>query len=90
MAATVNRPLEVASFNANGIARRRCEFSEQLHGLHTNVALLSETRLKPHDRFFIPNYHIYRTHRFPGRKGGTTVAVRTDIPHNQVDLPPFQ
>jgi hypothetical protein len=33
------------------------------------VALLSETQLKPQERFFIPNYHFYRADRFPGRKG---------------------
>jgi hypothetical protein len=53
------------------------------------VALLSEAHLKPHERFFIPNYHFYRTDRFPGRKGGTTVAVRKDISHGYVDLLPF-
>jgi hypothetical protein len=40
------------------------------------VALLSETHLKPHERLFIPNYHIYRTDRFPNSKGGTAVALR--------------
>jgi hypothetical protein len=53
------------------------------------VALLSDTHLKPHERFFTPNYHIYRTDRFPGRKGGTAVAVRKGIPHNHADLPPL-
>jgi hypothetical protein len=32
---------------------------------------------------------FYRTDLFPGRKGGTTVAVRKGIPHNHVDLPPL-
>jgi hypothetical protein len=48
------------------------------------VALLSETHLKPHERFSIPNYYFYRTDRHPGRKGGTAVAVRKGIPHNHV------
>jgi hypothetical protein len=51
------------------------------------VALLSGTYLKPHERFFIQNYHLYWTDRFPGRKGGTVVAVKKDIPHNHVVLP---
>jgi hypothetical protein len=42
--------------------------SKQLQDLHTDVALLSETRPKPPERFFIPNYHFHRTDRFPGRK----------------------
>jgi hypothetical protein len=62
---------------ANGIWRRRYELSKQLQDLHTDVALLSETHLKPHVRFFIPNHHFYQTDRFPGRNG---------IPHNHVDL----
>jgi hypothetical protein len=86
MAARFHRPL---AFNANGIGRQRCELSKQLQELHIDVALFSETHLKPHERFFIPNYHFYRTDRFPGRKGGTAVAVRKGVPHNHVDLHPF-
>jgi hypothetical protein len=53
------------------------------------VALFSETHLKPHEKFFIPNVHFYRTDRYPGRKGGTAVVSRKGIPHNHVDLPPL-
>jgi hypothetical protein len=49
-------------------------------------ALLSEIHLTPHVRFFIPNYHFYRTDRFPGREGGTAVAVRIGTRHKYVDL----
>jgi hypothetical protein len=77
MAATVHRQLKVIAFNANGIWRRCYELSKQLLNLHIDVALLSETHLKPRERSFIPNYHFYRTERFPGRKG---------IPHKYVNL----
>jgi hypothetical protein len=53
------------------------------------VALLSETHLKPHERFSIRNYHIYQNDRHPGAKGGTAFAVRKGIPHSYVDLPPL-
>jgi hypothetical protein len=53
------------------------------------VTLLSETHLKQHGGFIIPNYHFYRTDRFPGIKGGTAVAVRKDMSHKHVDLPPL-
>jgi exonuclease III len=89
MAARIHRPLKIVAFNANGILRQRHELSKQLQDLHIDVALLSETHLKPHERFFIPNYHLYRIDRFPGRKGGTAVAVRKGIPYNHVDLPPL-
>jgi hypothetical protein len=84
MAARVYRPLTVIAFNENDIWRQRYELNKQLQDLKIEVALLSETRLKPNERFFIPNYHIYRTDCLPGRKGGTAIAVRN--PHNHIDL----
>jgi hypothetical protein len=51
------------------------------------VALFSETYLKPHERFFITNYHVYRMDRYSGGKGGTAIAVRKGIPHDHVELP---
>jgi hypothetical protein len=93
MAARAHRPLKVTAFNASGIWRQHYQLSKQLQDLHIHidVALLSETHLKPHERFFITNYHFYWTDRFPGRKGGTAVTVRKGIPHNHVRvyLPPF-
>jgi hypothetical protein len=53
------------------------------------VALFSETHLKPHQRFHLHNYHIYRNDRHPGIKGGTAVAVKKGIPHRLVELPPL-
>jgi hypothetical protein len=89
MATRVHRPLKVLAFNADGIGRQRYEISKQLQELHIDVALLSETHLKPHKKFFIPNYNFYRTDRFPGRKGGTAVTVRKGITHYYVALPPL-
>jgi hypothetical protein len=69
--------------------RQRYEVSKQLQDLLLDVALFSETHLKPHEKFFISNYHFYRTDRYPGIKGGTAVAVRRGAPHSYVDLPPL-
>jgi exonuclease III len=87
MANRAHRPFKVIAFNANGIARQRHKLSKQLQGLRINVALFSETRLKPHDRFHIQNYHFYRIDRDQSRKGGTAAAVRKDVRHMNVDLP---
>jgi hypothetical protein len=84
MATSVHRPLKVLAFNANGIGRQRYELIKQLQDLHVDLALFSEAHLKHHERFFTPYFHLY-----PGRKGGTAVAVRKGIPHNHVDLPPL-
>jgi hypothetical protein len=87
MAARVHRPLKVVAFNANGIGRQRYELSKQMQ--EQLCYLFSETHLTPHERFYIQNYQVYRTDRFPGTKGGTAVAVKKGIPHSHVDLPPL-
>jgi hypothetical protein len=68
MAVRIHRQLKVITFNVNDTWRRRYELSKQLQDLYIDVVLLSETHLKPHERFFIPNYHFHRTDRFPGNK----------------------
>jgi hypothetical protein len=75
MTARVHRLLKVIAFNANGMWRQPYELSKQLQDLHIDVALFSETHLKPHERFFILYYHFYLTDCFLGRKG---------IAHNHV------
>jgi hypothetical protein len=80
MASRVHRPLKVIASNANGIGRQRHERSKQLQGLRIDMALFSETHLKPHERFVIPNCHVYRIDRYPGIKGGTALTVRNGIP----------
>jgi exonuclease III len=87
MASRVYRPLKIITCNANGVVRQSHELSKQLQDLCIDVALFSETCLKPQERFFIPNYHVYQMDRNADRKGGTAVAVRKGIPHNHVDLP---
>jgi hypothetical protein len=53
------------------------------------VTLLSETCLNPHERFSIRNYYVPQTDRYTGLKCGNSVAVRKDIPHTRVNLPPL-
>jgi exonuclease III len=89
MAARVHRALAVVAFNANGIGRQAHELRKQMQDIKTDVALFSETHLKPHMRFYIPNYHIYRNDRQDGHKGGTAVAVKNGIPPAYADLPPL-
>jgi hypothetical protein len=51
MPTRVHRPLKVLSFNANCIWRQLYELSNQLQDRHIDVALHSETHMKPHERF---------------------------------------
>jgi hypothetical protein len=90
MAARVHRLVEVIAFTANGIWRQRYELSSKhLQDLHKDAALIKKTHLKPHERFFIPNYCFFQTDCFLGRKGQTVIAVRKGIPCNHVDLSPL-
>jgi hypothetical protein len=76
MASRFHRPLKILSLNANGILRQCHELSKQLEYLRIHVALLSETHLKPHEKFFLQNYNVYRIDLYPGKKGRTAIAVR--------------
>jgi hypothetical protein len=48
MATRIHRTLKVIECNANGIVSQRYELIKHLHDLHADVALCSETLLKPH------------------------------------------
>jgi hypothetical protein len=89
MASRVHRFVTVAAFNANDISGQRFELNGQLRAQRIDVALLMETHLKPHERFCLRNYHIYRTHQHPRFEGRTAVAVRKGVPHTHEDVPPF-
>jgi hypothetical protein len=80
MATSVHRPLSVTAFNANGIGRQLYELSKQLQNQHTYMALFSETHLKPHERFFIPNYYFYRTDRYQGKKAELPLQLEEAFP----------
>jgi len=64
MATRVNRPLKVVAFNANGNGKQNFELGKQPQDRRINGALLSETHLKPHERFCTQNYHVYLTVAF--------------------------
>jgi hypothetical protein len=66
MAARVHRSLKAVTFIANDSERQDYELSKELQHIHIDVALLSETSLKLHERFYIPNFQLHRTHHYPG------------------------
>jgi hypothetical protein len=68
MTARVHRPLRATAFNADGIWRQHYGLSKQLQDFHIDVALLSETHHKTHERYFIPNYNFHQTDSFPKEK----------------------
>jgi hypothetical protein len=89
MPRTVHRPLKILAFNNNGIGKQAYGVRKQLQGLNREKILFSETHLKHHMTFYIPNYDFYQTDRADGHKGGTAFAVKKGIPHTCVVLPPL-
>jgi hypothetical protein len=83
-----NRPLKIIACSANGIGRQGYKVRKQLQGLRMDVALFSETQLKPCMGFDIPK-SIYQTDREDRHKGPTAIAVNKGITHTCIDLPPF-
>jgi hypothetical protein len=88
MQTTVHRPLKFIAFNANGIGRQAYVARKHLQDLKIDVALFSQTNLKPHMRFYIPNYDFCPTDPQEGHKRGSAAAVRKGILHNCVELSP--
>jgi exonuclease III len=89
MPTTVHRPLKIITFNVNGIGRWTYKVRKQFQEFKIDMTLFSERHLKPHMRFYVPNYDIYRIYCEDGHKGVTSVAVKKGIPHTHVDLPPL-
>jgi hypothetical protein len=80
MPVTVHRPLKSqhSMLIALGARPKRSENSCKTK---IGVALFSETNLKPHIRFYIPNYDICSTNGQAAYKGGPTVAAKKGISH---------
>jgi hypothetical protein len=88
MSITVHRPLKIIAFNANGTGTQDHEVRRQLQYCKIDIVLFSEAHLKPHMRFYIPNYEFYRTDHEDRHKDRTAIAVKKGIPHICVNLPP--
>jgi len=73
MTTRAHRPIKVVALNVNCIGRQRYELSRQLQNHHIDVTSFSEKHLKPHENFFIPNFHIHQTDSFPGLKYGLSL-----------------
>jgi hypothetical protein len=89
VATRFHTPFKVVAINVYVSGKQHFELSKKMQDHRKDVVHLSETHSNPHERFFIPKYHVYRKVRFPGLKGGTAVTVRKGNPHNHVDPYPL-
>ena len=79
--------LKIIAWNANGIPNKILEFRDFLAREKVDVALISETHLKPNRQVKVPNFDCYRTDRLNGRAGGTAIYIKNSIKHEEVVLP---
>lgn len=77
--------LSILSWNANSIIDKFIELQELLEDKNIDIFLIQETFLKPHKKFGIPNYKIYRTDRLDGKCGGTLIGIKKNIKHTRIE-----
>lgn len=79
--------LKILHWNANGIRQHREELQEFLVERRIDVALISETHLRPGDGMSSPTHRIYRTDRQGPRGGGTAVYIHRRLDHYPLPTP---
>lgn len=80
--------LNVINWNACSIKGKQLEFGAFLNSKNIDVALLTETHLKPlRDNIYLPGFHVHRLDRTATGGGGVAVAVKFGTKHRL--LPQF-
>ncbi|UYV73455.1 hypothetical protein LAZ67_10003334, partial [Cordylochernes scorpioides] len=67
--------LRIIHWNACSLRNKRQQFTEFLNDHDIDIALISETWLKPCHRMNIPNYNTVRNDRMSGQGGGTAIFI---------------
>lgn len=73
--------LKIAYWNANSVQNKHLEIVDFVNKYTIDILLISETYLKSHLNFYIPNYKVYRLDRFAGTKGGVAIIIKANIKH---------
>nr|XP_008193154.2 PREDICTED: nucleic-acid-binding protein from mobile element jockey [Tribolium castaneum] len=83
-------PIKIMAWNANGIISKKLETEQYLIEQHIDIALISETHLRPGDKFKTPNYKTYRKDRDQnGRQGGgVAILIRNSKSTYNFQIPP--
>ena len=72
----------ILAWNANGILSDLYEFKHFMTSYNFDIALISETHLKPCISLSLPNYRFYRKDRLHMRGGGVAIFIKQSIPHH--------
>lgn len=78
--------MEIISWNVNSIKNKVSELRLLATKINPEVIMLQETWLKPHEEFKLNNYEILRTDREGRPRGGTALAIRSDIEFEEIQV----
>lgn len=78
---------QVLSWNAQSIMNKKHELLHHLQENRIPVALISQTHLRPSDKFSTRNYTSYRSDRPNRREGGVAIILHKSTKHIKIDLP---
>ncbi|GFU33319.1 probable RNA-directed DNA polymerase from transposon X-element [Trichonephila clavipes] len=84
--------LNLCSWNANGLLRRRVELRIFIEKHSPDIFLIQETHLRPSHTFTIANYTCYRNDRITNATaaGGTLILIKKSLKHYCLPTPPMQ
>lgn len=77
-----NCQLSIICWNSQGIRNKIVEFLHFLNQNNIDIALISESWLKPEHTMLLPGYKTYRNDRIGRNGGGVVIAVRENVPHS--------
>lgn len=87
MSIQAHRNISLTNWNANGITSKKIELTQYLHTYNIDIACITETHLNNSNKFYIPEYKIYRNDRTEQKGGGVLIAVRNNITHHEINIP---
>jgi hypothetical protein len=79
MVSVSNSDLRVIFWNAQSVGNKRVEIFDFLIREKIDIALISETWLKPNYSFFHCDFEVIRSDRTTGEHGGVAIVVRKNI-----------
>lgn len=81
--------LNLAFYNANAVSSQRSKIEQFLVRPNIDIFLISETFLKPNQKFNLANFKIYRHHRDATRGRGTAILIKKSIRSDAINLTTF-
>lgn len=79
MALHNNTNLNIIYWNCQSLYHKATEVFDHIVKENVDVALLSETWLKPKHNLSLQNYSIYRADRIENEHGGVAIIIRNSI-----------